>query len=48
MELAKDLDVLCSATVQQLRRLVGVMAQCVPYPGGDDDAGDCGDDGDNG
>ena len=48
MELAKDLDVLCSATVRLLRRPVGAMAQYVPNPGGGDDADDGGDDGDNG
>jgi hypothetical protein len=46
MELAKDLDVLCSATARQLRRRVGAMAQCVlNRDGGADDGGD---DDDNG
>jgi hypothetical protein len=46
MELAKDLDVWHSTTAQQLRRLVGAMARCVPNRGGGADDG--GDDGDMG
>ena len=48
MELAIDLDVLYSATVQQFRRLAEAMAQYVPSRSGGDGADDGGDDGDNG
>lgn len=46
MELERYLDVLCSATIQELRRPVGAMAECAPSRVGDGDGG--GVDGDNG
>ena len=46
MELERYLDVLCSRTIQELRRLVGAMAGCAPSRVGDGDSGG-GDDGDN-